>query len=183
MYLLRDGQQTWIVLDSVSFSALSLNLYASKCFPSYFSGEGVLFLFGKFIFPSVSCIYLPSSSPCPIDHSSCYPGSLLPPPLLLLGGLFLIWQSVAQMSPAGSLWLPWPQGDTSALYSHSVPNFLRAFGIWGVFAWFPHYRVSAPRITTVSYLTCVRAQVNESDKWIGGEWIALKKCKSVLFSE
>lgn len=145
-------------------SALSLILCASKCFPSYFSGEGVLF--SKFIFPSVLWIYLPSSSLCSLDHSFCYSGSSSSSFSSWWSGLFSIWQSVAQMSPAGSLWPPWPQGDTPTLYSHSVLNILRALGIWGVFAWFPHYRVSALRVPTVSYLPCVRAPVNESNKWV-----------------
>lgn len=99
-------------------SALSLILCASKCFSSYFSGLDVLLLFSKLFFPSVPWIYLPSdSSLCSIDHSFCYPGSLLPLPFLL-SGFFLIWQSVAQMSPTGSLWLPWPQGDTPTFLAH-----------------------------------------------------------------
>lgn len=63
----------------------------------------------------------------------------------------------------------WPHGGAPTLYSHSIPNILRALGIWGSFAWFPHCRVSALRAPAISYLSDVEVQVNESDECIGDE--------------
>lgn len=160
--LLCDSHQTWIDLNFLNF----LPCLSSFMHPNVYhliSVEEVFFLlFSKFIFPPVPWIYLPSSSSCSIGHSFCYPGSL-PPPFLL--GLLSIWQGVAQIPPAGGLWLPGLMGAPT-LYSHSVPNILRALGIWGVCAWFPHYRVNALRVPAISYLWGVGVQVNESNEYM-----------------
>lgn len=143
-------------------SPQSLILYVSKCV-HLISVEKVFFLLlSKFIFLSVPWIYLPSSSPCSIGHSFCYPGSLLPPAFLL--GCLSIWQGVAQVAP------PW-----GTLYSHRVPNILRALGIWGVCALVSPLQGKCPEGPS-SILFVWGRSPGEWVKCIGGEWLAFKNC-------
>lgn len=136
--LLCDSHHTWIDLNFLNFL---------PCLSS-------------FMHSMFTILFLPSSSSCSIGHSFSYPDSL-PAPFLL--GLLSIWQGIAQIPPAGGVWLPGLM-EAPTLYSHSVPNILRALGIWGVCAWFPHYRVNALRVPAVSYLWGVGVQVNESNE-------------------
>lgn len=146
-WLFCDGQQAWIVLNSLSCLSSCPHPYMF----SLISMQRVFFLlFGKVIFLSVldlSLLFLV------LLHwsSCCYPGCLLPSSFIL-GELLLIWQGVAQKSPAGSLWLPWSpevpllctRTASPALSQHSSHN-----GIWSLSAWFVHYWVSSLKATTV----------------------------------
>lgn len=81
---------------------------------------------------------------------------------------FIDLQGVAQMSPAGSLWLPGLRevplfcilSVSPAPLEHSSHK-----DIWGLFAWFPHLQGKLPEAHYCMVFALCGACVNESDEW------------------
>lgn len=150
----RNMVLSWwpIGMNPLERPVLSLIVWASICFPSYFNAEGVL-------------------PPLQSSRFSVCPGfSSAVSSLALLVILLLSWLSSS--SSFSSWWTPtdlcssevtWPRGSAPPLYSHSKHS--SHSGHRGLLAWFPTLQGKLPEGHNCIFFALCRACVNEREEW------------------